>query len=74
MHDISELERNGLPGVMVASAPFDDAATAQAERLGFDAARVFVEHPIQDRTDDEMRSIADEAFADLVSKLTGPGT
>ena len=57
---------------MVASMPFEDAASAQAERLGFDAARVFVEHPIQDRTDDEMRAIADAAVDALVAALTGP--
>jgi hypothetical protein len=72
VHDINNLERSGLPGVFVASSPFVDAAEAQAERLGFDAARVFVEHPIQDRTDDEMYEIADAAVDKLVSLLTGP--
>jgi hypothetical protein len=56
----------------VASAPFVDAAEAQAERLGFDAARVFVEHPIQDRTDEEMYAIADQAVDELIGLLTGP--
>ena len=69
---MSDIERRGVPGVMVASDPFQDAAAAQAGRLGFDAARVFVEHPIQDRTDDEMRAIADDVFSVLLSELTGP--
>ncbi len=69
---MSDIERRGVPGVMVASDPFQDAAAAQADRLGFDAARVFVEHPIQDRTDDEMRTIADDVFGALLSELTGP--
>ncbi len=72
MHDITNLEQLGLPGVFVASAPFVDAAEAQAHRLGFDAARVFVEHPIQDRTDEEMVAIADEAVDALIERLTGP--
>ncbi len=72
MHDINNFERSGIPGVFVASAPFVDAAALQAERLGFDAARVFVEHPIQDRTDDEMRAIADQAVDELIGLLTGP--
>ena len=72
MHDITNLEQMGLPGVFVASAPFVDAAEAQANRLGFDAARVFVEHPIQDRTDEEMIAIADEAVDALIERLTGP--
>ena len=69
MHDISDLERRGIPGVFVASAEFVDAAAAQAAALGFDAARVFVRHPIQDRTDDEMRAIADDAVDALVAAL-----
>lgn len=70
MHDISELERSGTPGVLVASSPFIDAARAQAERLGFDAARVFVAHPIQDRTDEEMYALADQAVDEIIALLT----
>ena len=70
MHDIADLERRGIPGVFVASAEFVDAAEAQATALGFDAARVFVAHPIQDRTDDEMRALARSAVDDLIAALT----
>jgi hypothetical protein len=70
VHDIADLERRGVPGVFVASAEFVDAATAQATALGFDAARVFVAHPIQDRTDDEMRALARSAIDGLISALT----
>ena len=60
MHDIVDIEGRGLPGVFVASTEFIDAAASQAGALGFpDVARVFVAHPIQDRTDDEMRALAD---------------
>jgi len=72
VHDITNLERAEVPGVFVASTPFMDAAQAQAEKLGFDAARVFVEHPIQDRTDEEIYAIADSAVDALISALTGP--
>jgi hypothetical protein len=70
VHDITDLERRGLPGVFVASAEFVDAAAAQAAALGFPAASVFVAHPIQDRTDDEMRVIADEAVDRILAALT----
>ena len=70
MHDITDLEGLGLPGVFVASAAFVAAAAAQASALGFDAARVFVQHPIQDRTDDELRALADAAIDELVARLT----
>ncbi|MCO8127314.1 hypothetical protein NHL50_08840 [Acidimicrobiia bacterium EGI L10123] len=70
MHDIADLERRGVPGVFIASSEFVDAAAAQAKALGFDAARVFVAHPIQDRTDDEMRALADTALDEIVAALT----
>ncbi len=59
-----------MPGVFIASSEFVDAAAAQAKALGFDAARVFVAHPIQDRTDDEMRALADDALDEIVSAIT----
>ena len=70
MHDIADLERRGLPGVFVASAVFVDAAQSQGEAIGFQPAGHFVEHPIQDRTDDEMITIADKAIEALVAALT----
>jgi len=70
VHDITDLERRGVPGVFVASAVFDEAAAIQGEALGFHPAALFVEHPIQDRTDEEMAAIADGAVSALVQKLT----
>jgi hypothetical protein len=72
VHDITDFEVLGLPGVFVASAEFVAAAQAQARALGFDAARVFVPHPIQDRTDDEMRALADAAIDEAVARLLVP--
>lgn len=59
--------------MFVASAEFVDAADAQARSLGFDAARVFVPHPIQDRTDDEMAALADEFVDAIVAAVTRAG-
>lgn len=73
MHDIVDLERRGTPGVFVASAEFVDAAIAQSVSLGFpDVARVFTPHPVQDRTDDEMRAYAEVAFAEIVASIVSP--
>ena len=58
-----------MPGVFVATREFVDGAEAQARALGADPAAVWVEHPIQDRTDAEMVAIADAAFGAVVSKL-----
>ena len=73
MHDIADLEARGVPGVFVASAEFVVAAEAQSASLGFPSvARVFTPHPIQDRTDDEMRLYADQAFDAIVAGITTP--
>jgi hypothetical protein len=69
VHDIVDLETRGVPGVVVASSEFVEAAESQARALGLDARRVFVPHPIQDRTDDEMRALADAAVAEILAAL-----
>jgi hypothetical protein len=70
VHDIVDLERRGIPGVFVATVQFVDGAETQAKALGADPASVFVEHPIQDRTDDEMVTIADKVVDELIEMLT----
>ena len=73
MHDTVELERRGIPSVFLASDVFVDAAQTQGEALGFQPARVFVPHPIQDRTDEEIVALADEAIDAVVDALrSGP--
>ena len=69
MHDIAELETAGVPGVLVASEEFVQAAAAQAAALGTDLVRVFVPHPIQDRTDAEMRRLADACVDAVLAGL-----
>ena len=70
MHDISDLELRGIPGVFVASAEFVTAAESQTKALGYSAmARVFTPHPIQDRTDEEMMAYADAAFEQIISQV-----
>lgn len=66
MHDTVWFEIQGIPAVSIASTEFEDAAATQAKALGMDDARcVFVPHPIQDATDEEMRQKAEQC-ADLV--------
>jgi hypothetical protein len=69
VHDIADLEARGVPGVFVATVAFTDGAEVQARALGADPAAVYVEHPIQDRTDAELEAIADSAFAAVVAAL-----
>ena len=71
LRDVLELERAGRPAVLVASSVFADAAEAQAAALGQPAARrVFVPHPVQDRTDDELREMARGVFGELLAALS----
>lgn len=70
MHDMLALEARGLPTVFVASTEFREAAHAQSLALGIDPAGVFVAHPIQDRTDEELRALADGAFDEIMRALT----
>ena len=72
MHDTVDLEARGLPSVFVATTEFVSGADVQAKALGADPAAVYVEHPIQDRTDDEMIAYADAAFDQIVAAVTGP--
>ena len=73
MHDIVDLEMRGVPGVVVASSEFIEAAESQASALGVAARRVLVPHPIQDRTDDEMRALADKALDEILAALQSTG-
>ena len=50
-----------------------DAAQTQADALGMSDARcVFVPHPIQDATDEEMRAKADAVVDAVLDALTTP--
>jgi len=72
VHDITDLETRGIPGMFVASDEFVDAAAAQGKALGFEPAACFVPHPIQDRTDAEIRALADAAFEEILSQIVAP--
>jgi hypothetical protein len=70
VHDTVWFEINKKPSVFVASSEFIDAAEAQSKSLGLpEVKRVFVPHPIQDRTDDEMRERAEAAVDALIEAL-----
>ena len=58
--------------MFVASSEFVDAAAAQGAALGFEPAACYVQHPIQDRTDAEIRALAEAAFADILAQVVAP--
>ena len=61
--------------MFIASSEFQQAAIAQSVALGMpDVQRMFVPHPIQDRTDEEMSAYADHAFDEILSMITAVDT
>jgi uracil-DNA glycosylase len=69
--DLVHLERRGIPAVGIATAPFADEAIEQARRLGMPGARmVYIPHPVQLLTDDELDARADTIFPDVLAALT----
>ena len=70
VHDVAGLEDSGVATVFVASDEFVSARQAQAAALGTDPLVVWLPHPIQDRTDEEMVAHADWAIEALVAALT----
>jgi hypothetical protein len=66
---MSDLETRGIPAVYVATMEFMDGAEGQAKAIGAKLAGVFVRHPIQDRTDDEMAAVAEDAFPGVMRGL-----
>lgn len=61
-----------MPAVPVATHEFMTAARAQASALGrADLDAVYVEHPIQDQTREEMESKAEAVIAEIIARLTG---
>ena len=71
MHDSVFFEDQGIPTATVISTEFKRAARAQADALGAGAFQtIMVAHPIQPLTRDEVRALADEAFEEIVTRLT----
>lgn len=70
MHDTVWFELQGKPSVFIASSAFVSAAQTQANALGLpDVRRVFIPHPIQDASDDEMRAKADAIVEEVIEAL-----
>ncbi|MGN6867384.1 MAG: UGSC family (seleno)protein, partial [Solirubrobacteraceae bacterium] len=73
VRDMVELERRGLPTAGVATEPFVDEALEQARVLGMpDYRMVYVPHPVQLLTVEQLHGYADRAFEEIVVRLTDP--
>jgi hypothetical protein len=63
-------DSRGIPGVSVVTTGFTDAVEVQSKALGFDPGVIFVPHPIQNRTADELNKIADDIIEPALRMLT----
>ena len=71
LRDVLSFETTDRPAVLVASSAFEQAAEHQSKALGQpDIHRVLVAHPIQDRSDDELRELARAAVDHIVAELS----
>jgi alkanesulfonate monooxygenase SsuD/methylene tetrahydromethanopterin reductase-like flavin-dependent oxidoreductase (luciferase family) len=69
---MAELENRGIPSVGIATTEFVQAAEAQSRALGTDPTYIFVPHPIQDRTEEELRALADAYLDQMLKELVAP--
>jgi hypothetical protein len=69
LQDIKELDSRGVPGGFIASNVFEKAAFSRGEAIGFHPNKVFVQHPIQDRTDSELENLADDFFEQVMGLI-----
>jgi hypothetical protein len=63
-------DERGIPGVSVVTTGFTDAVEVQSKAIGFEPAVIFTPHPIQNRTADELKKIADDVVAPVLKLLT----
>jgi hypothetical protein len=63
------LDSRGIPGVSIVTTEFADAVEVQSQALGFEPAIVYVPHPIQNRTREELAKLADQAIEPALALL-----
>jgi hypothetical protein len=71
LHDTVRLENLGVPAVAVATTEFMTPARVQAGALGrpgFEA--IYVPHPIQDQSPEQIAARADATAEEIVRRLT----
>jgi hypothetical protein len=72
-HDLNDLDRRGVPGVSVLTTEFKDAFAKQCVAIGFAGSSIYVPHPMQNRTTQELHQLGDQSFEKILVQLTEPG-
>ena len=58
----------------IVTEPFADGAAAQCDSLGLDPAIVYLPHPVQNRTTDELHRLADATVDQIMALLQSRAT
>jgi len=69
LHDLKNFDSRGIAGVSVVTTGFADAVKVQSVAIGFEPAVVFTLHPIQNRTAEELKIIADDVMEPVLRLL-----
>lgn len=71
LRDVANLEASGRPALLVHTDAFSESARRQTEMLGQPAMRrACVPHPVQDKTETEIRTLATETVESILAELT----
>ena len=62
-----------MPGVFLVTTEFKDAAATQSKALGFEPGILWMPHPIQNRTADELKKLAEDAIPEILEMITSEG-
>ncbi len=65
-------DAKGLPGVSIVTTEFRDAVAVQSRALGFEPAVIYVPHPVQNRSAEELAAVADAVIEPALSLLVMP--
>ena len=71
-HDLNDFDRKGLPGVSVLTNEFRQAFEVQISAIGLDAAAVYVPHPMQNRTTEELHVFAEQSIDAILAAISAP--
>jgi hypothetical protein len=64
------LDKQGIPGVFLVTTEFKDAAAIQSKALGFEPGILWMPHPVQNRTPEELKQIAADSVAGILKMIT----
>ena len=66
---ISMTSKKGVAGVSVLTSEFEQAFKSQKAAIGLDAAAVYVPHPLQNKTTQELHDWADKAVDEILRAI-----